>query len=139
MHPSSVRNFPHPPQTKSLHTSKDVAHTRHDEGATANNFDYDCTLAVDARSGYGRASSNDLYVVQQLINDSVSLLVYSGSEGEEEGEESDGSSSLAGGGDGGSVGSSSGGGGRRRGRGDSLGGSHGAVCVGRSVTERSRR
>lgn len=33
-----------------------------------------------------RPSSNDLYIVQQLINDSVSLLVYAGPEGEEEGE-----------------------------------------------------
>lgn len=50
----------------------------------------------------GRASSNDLYIVQQLINDSVSLLVYSGDDygvGEE--------------GDGGGRGS-----GKRRSRGD---------------------
>lgn len=72
-----------------------------------------------------RASSNDLYIVQQLINDSVSLLVYSESGGEEDGDESDGSS-RGGGGQGGDGGRASGAG-RRRSRGEALG-SQGAFC-----------
>lgn len=84
-----------------------------------------------------RASSSDLYVVQQLINDSVSLLVYSGSEGEgeEEGEESDGSlrSGAGEGGDAGGEKRGSGGSGRRRARPGGLGGSQGSL--GRCSTE----
>ncbi|CAN0042646.1 unnamed protein product, partial [Laminaria digitata] len=72
-------------------------------------------LALTLSSGGRRASSNDLYIVQQLINDSVSLLVYAGSEGEEEGQESDGSAMGGGGGGGGGLG-------RRRGRGEGMGG-----------------
>lgn len=75
---------------------------------------------------FPRASSNDLYIVQQLINDSVSLLVYSESGGEEEGDESDGSGVGGVGGQGGG-GARSGGAGRRRSRGESSGG-QGAIC-----------
>ncbi|CAN0260736.1 unnamed protein product, partial [Ectocarpus sp. 12 AP-2014] len=39
-------------------------------------------LALTLSAGGRRPSSNDLYIVQQLMNDSVSLLVYAGSEGE---------------------------------------------------------
>lgn len=81
---------------------------------------------------YDRASSNDLYIVQQLINDSVSLLVYSGgnSTAEQErgggGEESDRSVRSGGGfngmgagaGGGGSYEGGGSGAGRRRGRGE---------------------
>lgn len=52
-------------------------------------------------------------MVQQLINESVSLLIYPGSEGEEEGEESDGSL-RSGAGEGGEGGSERRGSGSRR-------------------------
>ncbi|CAM9983350.1 unnamed protein product [Ectocarpus sp. 6 AP-2014] len=73
-------------------------------------------LALTLSAGGRRPSSNDLYIVQQLMNDSVSLLVYAGSEGEEDGEESDGSGGRGGGGGGGD------GAGRRRGHGELFGG-----------------
>lgn len=77
-----------------------------------------------------RPSSNDLYIVQQLINDSVSLLVYSGSEGEDEPEgegNGQGSRSPGDGGEGESEGEGGGGGGagRRRGPGELFGGHQG--------------
>lgn len=80
-----------------------------------------------------RPSSNDLYIVQQLINDSVSLLVYSGSEGEDEAEgEGDGSDGQGSGGlsdGGGSGGGGDGdGAGRRKGPGE-LCGSHQGMCA----------
>lgn len=73
-----------------------------------------------------RANYSDLELVQQLINDSVSLLVYSGSEGEEEGEESDGSL-RSGAGEGVEGGGSERRGSRRRARPGGYGSGHGEV------------